>query len=200
VSMAQVAVSWLLTFLPMLDMGSSGAELRRSGNEHRQFIPTNAYPTADGFIYMAVGSDAQWQRLTAREPFASLARPDLATNEGRRATKTELHASIAAITSRRTAAEISEALAAAQIPHAPITPIDRVFDLDFLRGALLSTTTPDGRRIRLPPPAVQTEWLEQHGREVPFAPAYGGQTDSVLAEIGVSADEARVLRERGIVA
>ncbi len=200
VSMAQVAVSWLLTFLPMLDMGSSGADLRRSGNEHRQFIPTNAYPTADGFIYMAVGSDAQWQRLTAREPFAPLARPDLATNEGRRATKAELHASIAAITSRLSAAEVSRALAAAQIPHAPITPIDRVMDLDFLRGALLTTTTPDGHRIRLPPPAVQTEWLEQRGREVPFAPAYGGQTDSVLAEIGVSADDARALRARGVVA
>ena len=53
-SMAQVATSWLLTFLPMLDMGSPPDELKRSGNEHRQFIPTNAYPTADGFIYLAV--------------------------------------------------------------------------------------------------------------------------------------------------
>ena len=200
ISMAQVAASWLLTFLPMLDMGSSGAELRRSGNEHRQFIPTNAYPTADGFVYMAVGSDAQWQRLTAHEPFATLARPDLATNEGRRATKNELHASIAAITSRHSTAEIAEALAAAQVPHAPITPIERVMDLDFLRGVLLSTTAPDGRRIRLPPPAVQTDWLDEGGKEVPFAPAYGAQTDSVLAEVGVSPDETRALRARGVVA
>jgi itaconate CoA-transferase len=200
VSMAQVAVSWLLTFLPMLDMGSTGAELRRSGNEHRQFIPTNAYPTADGFIYMAVGSDAQWQRLTAREPFTVLARPELATNEGRRAAKNELHASISAITSRRPAADVARALAAAQIPHAPITPIERVMDLDCLRGVLLSTTTPDGRRIRLPPPAVQTDWLDEQKREVPFAPAYGAQTDSVLAEVGVSPDETRALRARGVVA
>jgi crotonobetainyl-CoA:carnitine CoA-transferase CaiB-like acyl-CoA transferase len=52
ISMAQVAVSWLQTFLPMLDMGSPPSELQRAGNEHRQFIPVNAYPTRDGFIYV----------------------------------------------------------------------------------------------------------------------------------------------------
>ncbi|MCP3957393.1 MAG: CoA transferase, partial [bacterium] len=41
ISMTQVAVSWLHTFLPMLDMGSPPEELRRAGNEHRQFIPVN---------------------------------------------------------------------------------------------------------------------------------------------------------------
>jgi crotonobetainyl-CoA:carnitine CoA-transferase CaiB-like acyl-CoA transferase len=59
ISMAQVAVSWLQTFLPMLDMGSPPSEIKRAGNEHRQFIPVNAYRTADGFIYVAIGSDAQ---------------------------------------------------------------------------------------------------------------------------------------------
>ena len=200
VSMAQVAASWLLTFLPMLDMGSPPGELKRSGNEHRQFIPTNAYPTSDGFVYMAVGSDAQWQRLVAKAPFTPLARPELQTNEGRRANKVALHAEIAAITRAHPAAAIADALAAAQIPHAPITPIEKVMDLDFLRGALLSTTTPDGKRVRLPPPAVATDWLTEHGGEVPFAPAYGGDTDDVLAEVGVKHEEIAALRARGVIA
>jgi crotonobetainyl-CoA:carnitine CoA-transferase CaiB-like acyl-CoA transferase len=200
VSMAQVAASWLLTFLPMLDLGSPPAELKRSGNEHRQFIPTNAYPTADGFVYMAVGSDAQWQRLVAQPPFQSLARPDLATNEGRRAVKVALHAEIGAITAKHPAAEIAKALAAAQIPHAPITPIEKVLDLDFLQNVLLSTTTPNGKRVRLPPPTIATEWLNEHGREVPFAPAYGGDTDDLLAEIGIKVHEVEDLRARGVVA
>ena len=63
ISMAQVAVSWLHTFLPMLDLGSPPLELKRSGNEHRQFIPVNAYATKDGFIFLAIGSDAQWHRF-----------------------------------------------------------------------------------------------------------------------------------------
>jgi len=200
VSMAQVATSWLLTFLPLLDMGSAPSELKRSGNEHRQFIPTNAYPTADGFIYIAVGSDAQWQRLVARPPFTPLARPDLATNEGRRASKVALHAEIGALTSRHTMADLARALAAAQVPHAPITPIEDVMNLEFIRRALLSTTTPDAKRVRLPPPAVRTDWLDARNGELPFAPAYGGDTDTVLAEVGVTLDEARALRAQGVIA
>jgi itaconate CoA-transferase len=199
VSMAQVATSWLLTFLPMLDMGSSPSELKRSGNEHRQFIPTNAYPTADGFVYMAVGSDAQWQRLVSRPPFDSLATPDLATNEGRRAKKVELHAAIGAITSRLPAAEVAKALEKAQIPNAPITPIERVMDQGFVREALLSTTAPDGKRIRLPPPAVRTEWLDERHGEVGFAPAYGAHTGAILDEIGVPSDVVSTLRKQGVV-
>ena len=70
ISMAQAAVSWLHTFLPMLDMGSPPSELKRSGNEHRQFIPVNAYRTKDGYIYLAIGSDAQWKRLVSQPMFA----------------------------------------------------------------------------------------------------------------------------------
>jgi crotonobetainyl-CoA:carnitine CoA-transferase CaiB-like acyl-CoA transferase len=200
VSMAQVATSWLLTFLPMLDMGSPPEELKRSGNEHRQFIPTNAYPTADGFIYMAVGSDVQWARLVTQEPFRSLGRPELATNEGRRQDKTALHAAIGAITRKHAAAEVARALRAAQIPHAPITPIEGVMDQEFLKGALLRTRAPDGRAIRLPPPAVSTAHLDQNDGELPFAPAYGEHTTPVLGEIGIPEDELARLRERGVIA
>jgi len=79
ISMARVAVSWLQTFLPMLDMGSPPSELRRAGNSHRQFIPVSAYPTSDGYIFIAIGSDAQWRRFVNRTEFASLDQADLAT-------------------------------------------------------------------------------------------------------------------------
>lgn len=199
VSMAQVAASWLLTFLPMLDMESAPSELRRSGNQHRQFIPTNAYPTEDGFIYMAVGSDAQWQRLVERAPFDELNRPELAKNEGRRAKKDWLHAAIADITRRHATASVAARLAEAAVPHAPITPIDGVMELPFIAPALLRTRAPDGREIRLPPPAVSTEWLSEHGRQLPFAPAYGEHTRQVLTEAGLSGPQIEELVRDGVV-
>lgn len=200
ISMAQAAASWLLTFLPMLEMGVPASELRRSGNEHRQFIPTNAYPTADGFVYMAIGSDAQWKRLCGTELFRALDQARYLTNEGRRADRVELHASIADITRAHPLAKVAEVLARAAIPHAPISPIEGVMDLPFLQDALLHTVTPDGRRLRLPPPAVATDYLTAHGGELAFAPSYGGHTDAVLGEVGLSAEEIRGLRASGVVA
>lgn len=200
ISMAQAAVSWLHTFLPMLDLGSPPEELRRSGNEHRQFIPVNAYPTRDGFLYLALGSDAQWKRFVAQPLFASLATPERATNEGRRRDRKALHAAIAELTGRHDAAEVSAALAAAGVPHSPITPIEQVPELPFVAEAALRTTTPDGTSIRLPPPAVDTPQLAARGGELPFAPGYGEHTDAVLAEVGYSAAEIAALRARGTAA
>ncbi|MFB0520569.1 MAG: CaiB/BaiF CoA transferase family protein [Desulfatiglandales bacterium] len=200
ISMAQVAVSWLHTFLPMLDMGSPPSELKRSGNEHRQFIPVNAYQTKDGFIYMAIGSDAQWSRLVKQPLFASLDEERFTTNEGRRKDKAELHKSIEAITQQHPSNKIAKVLAEAGIPHSPITPIEDVPDLPFVSSNALKTTTPDGRTVRLPPPAVETDYLEQIKRTLPFAPAYGEHTDAILKEVGLSPSEIASLRERGIVA
>jgi crotonobetainyl-CoA:carnitine CoA-transferase CaiB-like acyl-CoA transferase len=200
ISMAQAAVSWLHTFLPMLDMGSPPSELKRSGNEHRQFIPVNAYRTADGFVYVAIGSDAQWSRITGESMFASLDQERYAANEGRRKNKAELHASIEAITGRHRSAAVSEVLARAGIPHAPITPIEDLPDLPFVASAALKTVAPDGRTVRLPPPAVRTEHLEKTGGSLPFAPAYGEHTDSLLQEAGLSSAEIASLRKGGVVA
>jgi itaconate CoA-transferase len=200
ISMAQAAVSWLHTFLPMLDMGSPPSELKRSGNEHRQFIPVNAYRTKDGFIYMAIGSDAQWSRIAKTPMFNSLDQERFSTNEGRRKDKEELHKAIEAITQKHPSDKVSEVLTEAAIPHSPITPIEEVPNLPFVASNALQTTAPDGRTVRLPPPSNQTDYLEQINRSLPFAPAYGEHTDTILAEVGLSSSEIASLRERKVVA
>ncbi len=200
VSMGRAAVSWLHTFLPMLDMGSPPEELKRSGNEHRQFIPVNAYRTADGYVYAAIGSDPQWARLVGQALFASLDQERYATNEGRRADKRELHASLEGITRAHASAEVSETLRAAGVPHSPITPVEEVMDLEFVRPARLETVAPDGRTVRLPPAAVPTPHLEAVGGRLPFSPAYGEHTDAVLAEAGLDPAEVAALRDEGVVA
>ncbi|MCK5056247.1 MAG: CoA transferase [Candidatus Aminicenantes bacterium] len=200
ISMAQVAVSWLHTFLPMLDMGSPPEELKRSGNRHRQFIPVNAYKTADVYIYIAVGSDSQWIRITRDPMFAELDRERYCTNEGRRAHQEELFAEIETITIKYSSSDISKVLTEAAIPHSPITPIEKVAELPFIAETALKTVTPDGRPVRLPPPAQHTEYLDKINGELPFAPAYGEHTDALLNEIGFSSKQIDALREQGAVA
>jgi len=200
ISMARAAVSWLQTFLPMLDMGSPPSELRRSGNEHRQFIPVNAYRTADGYVYLAIGSDVQWLRFIGHQMFAELDQERYRTNEGRRQYKEDLHAAMARILGSNPTGAVDAALTAAGIPHAPITPIEEVAELPFVFENALATVAPDGRRVRLPPAAADTDHLEAAGGVLPFAPAYGADTDSLLAEAGYSPAEISSFREQRIVA
>jgi len=200
VSMAQAAVSWLHTFLPMLDMGSPPDELRRSGNEHRQFIPVNAYRTRDGYVFMAVGSDPQWARFVVQPLFAALGQPRYASNEGRRQHKQDLHREIEAITREHPSRDVAAALQKAGVPHSPITPIEQVFGLDFVRETCLRTTTPDGRTVRLPPPAVSTPYLDRSQGHLRMAPAYGEHTDAILAEVGLEPAAIAALRDRHVVA
>jgi crotonobetainyl-CoA:carnitine CoA-transferase CaiB-like acyl-CoA transferase len=73
-------------------------------------------------------------------------------------------------------------------------------ELDFVKAKALRTVAPDGRVVRLPPPAVPTPYLDGRGGELPFAPAYGEHTEAVLLEAGLSLGEVSVLRQQGVVA
>ena len=116
VSMLQAAASWLITVLPLIDFDCEPSEITRAGNEHRKFIPTNVYPTKDGFIYLAIGSDVQWRRLTAVPKFACVANDVRVTNEGRHQEREAIHRDMAAVTSRHSVDEVLADLRSAGCP------------------------------------------------------------------------------------
>jgi crotonobetainyl-CoA:carnitine CoA-transferase CaiB-like acyl-CoA transferase len=194
VSMARAAVSWLQTTLPLLDLGASAEDVRRSGNEHREFVPVNAYPTADGWLYLAVGNDVQWRRLTALEAFASLARDSRLTNEGRKADRVAIHAELAEATCRHPTDELLAQLRPAGLVVAPVNPISAVREMPGIREHLTRTVLPEGTEVRLPPAAVET------GRQdFTLSPRYGEHTRGVLEEIGLAGGEIADLMQRGVV-
>lgn len=194
ISMAQGAVSWLQTTLPLLDLGASGAAVRRSGNEHREFVPVNVYPTTDGHIYLAVGNDVQWKRLTALPDFACLASSSRSTNAGRKEERRAIHVEIAEITGRRTTADLYGELKNAGLPATPVNEIDQVASLPFIEPKLGRTELPDGTQVRLPPPAVGT-----HAAPYTLAPRYGADTVRILLEVGMGEGEIEGLQARGII-
>ncbi|HRI17050.1 MAG TPA: CoA transferase [Burkholderiaceae bacterium] len=197
VSMLQAAASWLITVLPLLDFGCAPGEITRAGNEHRKFIPTNVYPARDGFIYLAIGSDVQWRRLTATTTFAPVANEARKTNEGRHAEREAIHRDIAAVTSQHDAAPLLEVLRGATIPCTRILDIPAVRDLPAVASRLTRSALPDGRAIRMQPQAVDVPGARS---ELAFAPKYGQHTRSLLAEAGLPPAEVQALHEAGIVA
>jgi crotonobetainyl-CoA:carnitine CoA-transferase CaiB-like acyl-CoA transferase len=196
VSMLQAAASWLITTLPLLDLDCDYSEVTRCGNEHRKFIPTNAYPTQDGFIFIAVGNDIQWQRLTEIFKFSTLATDARRTNEGRHAQRQELYREIGALTASCTTAELAADFTAATIPHAVINTIAQVAQLKALKDKLTTTTIPGGNKIHMQPVAVDDEGVV---RDLGFPPRYGEHTRQVLREIGYSDNDCDKLGKEGII-
>ncbi len=196
VSMLQAAASWLITVLPLVDFDCDPSEITRSGNEHRKFVPTNVYPAKDGFIYMAIGSDVQWKRLSELPRFAPIANPSRATNEGRAKQREALYRDIGAVTSRFALAEIEADLKQATIPNARISDIPKVLGLEQLRDKLTTTLTPAGKTVRMQPMAVDQARAQTR---LHFPHKYGEDTRAVLAEAGYARAEIESLAQVGVI-
>ncbi len=197
VSMLQAAASWLITTLPLLDFDCDPSEVTRCGNEHRKFIPTNVYPTADGFIYMAIGSDVQWRRLTEIPYFGPVASAARATNEGRVREREAIHRNMAAVTRRLATADIAAEFRKATIPHAPIHDIPAVREMTAVSSRLTTTKTPDGRTVRMQPMAVDIPGVSS---ELSFPAKYGADTLAILTEAGLTAADCASMKKHGIIA
>jgi crotonobetainyl-CoA:carnitine CoA-transferase CaiB-like acyl-CoA transferase len=197
VSMLQAAASWLITTLPLVDFGCQPNEITRAGNEHRKFIPTNVYPAADGFVYMAIGSDVQWRRLTEIPRFASIASEARRTNEGRHKERAQIHADIAAVMHKHPAAEIAADLKRATIPNTLIHDIPMVRSLPALQGRLTTTLTPAGKKIQMQPMAVDRA---EARTALSFPAKYGEHTRRVLVEAGFGDTDVEALQAAGIAA
>jgi crotonobetainyl-CoA:carnitine CoA-transferase CaiB-like acyl-CoA transferase len=64
ISMFQSAVSWMVS--PVMLSHSFDVRVTRHGNTHQFFAPVSVYPTSDGYVYLAVGNDRQWEALTGQ--------------------------------------------------------------------------------------------------------------------------------------
>jgi crotonobetainyl-CoA:carnitine CoA-transferase CaiB-like acyl-CoA transferase len=197
VSMMQAAAAWLITVLPLVDFDCDYSEITRCGNEHRKFVPTNAYPTADGAVLLAIGSDSGWRRLIAIPKLKGIATPLRATNVGRVKDRVAIHAEIAAVTRQYSTAEMRADLRRAKIPHAPINTVPQVMEIEAIARKLTGTTAPDGRRVRMQPMAVDHAGSRT---EFAFPPRYGENSEAILREVGYDDRRIAELRAGRIIA
>src|SRR3990172_5186062 len=102
ISMFHSAVSWMNT--PVLLATSFHETISRRGNLHPFFAPVSVYPSADGHVYIAVGSDRQWELLTSLPGFESLGSEVFRNNTGRINDVTRLNQALAALTQQHATA------------------------------------------------------------------------------------------------
>ncbi len=197
VSMLQAASSWLITTMALLDWDPEPSEITRCGNQHRKFIPTDTFATMDGHIYIAVGNDIQWRRLTEIPKFAPVITEARYSNAGRHKERDAMHADLREVISQYTSAELEADFENVRIPWAKVNDVRQVRELDAIRPKLTSSVTPDGKEFFMQPMAVD---IEGAVTALPFPPKYGEHTESVLLEAGYTSADFQQFKEDGIVA
>lgn len=207
ISMTQCAASWLITALPQLAFTSDASELfKRSGNEHRSFIPCNCYPANDGYVYLAIGSDRQWDRLTQIKGFEHLRTEARQSNQGRKKDKENIYVDIRKGLTHYTVSEFIEVCVAENLPVAPINTIQDVAELDFVKSNMVLTHLPPvgdssgpARRIALFPAPMKTEFLSRNDNTLTCAPRLGQHNEAILGEAGLTREEIETLRGDDVI-
>jgi formyl-CoA transferase len=163
--------------------------------------PSNAYACAGGaYVLVAGNGDSIFRRLMTligRDDLANDAA--LADNSGRVARVAELDQAIGAWTATRSVDEVLAALDQASVPAGRIyTVADIAADPHYqARGMLEQVTMDDGSLLTVP--GIVPKLSATPGRHRRNAPTLGQDTEPVLRELGLSAEQIAALKARGIV-
>jgi len=198
-SMFESTVSWMT--VPITLSTLLNKQISRRGNTHEFFCPVSVYRTSNGFVYMAVGNDRQWNSMVSLEMFSSLDKPEYEKNAGRIADVENLNQAINEVTCNHTSEELIELFNSLTLPISKIKTIPEVIaDPIVERRLLFSRDGKTGTEITLPPPPNMTSFLEQSDRLLTFPPRFGEHNQEIYGEIlGYPEEELKTLKEKGII-
>ena len=198
-AMFRSSVSWLT--VPLCLAASFNREVTRRGNTHEFFAPVSVFKSRDGYLYIAVGNDRQWESLTRLPAFLSLDRKEYAGNEGRIRDVVQLNRELAAIMENHDSEELIGWFNQAKVAASRINTIPEVLEEPAVRHAALGSRDPrTGMEIRLAPPPFDTEHIRSSNRQVSFPPRFGEHNGEIFGQrLGVSAKRLSELKERGII-
>jgi len=192
ISMAQCAASWLITALPQSQFAEDESKLfTRSGNEHRSFVPSNCYPTKDGFVYLAVGSDMQWEKVTKIEGFEHCAKENRMSNNGRKKDKENIYTDIRKGLENYTTSEFIEVCLMLGLAVAPVNDVKQVGELDFIKKLMVKTVLPNGKEVMLFPAPMDTDFLKERNNVMGLPPRLGEHNDKIFKEAKIEKIERR---------
>ena len=164
--------------------------------------PTNAYRCGDGgYAIIAGNGDSIFKRLMGVIGRPDLAAdPGLADNAGRVARVEEIDGAIGEWSLQRSVGEVLAALDAASVPAGRIyTVADIAADPHYrARGMLTELVMDDGCVLAVP--GIVPKLSATPGGHRRNAPRLGQDTDQVLRELGLTAEQIAGLKRRGIVA
>jgi crotonobetainyl-CoA:carnitine CoA-transferase CaiB-like acyl-CoA transferase len=190
-SMANQALNFLV----------SGKAPGRMGNAHPNIVPYQAFATADHYVIVAVGNDAQFSRFCDVGGRPELAAdPRYADNAGRVRNRDELVPILEDMMRSKPRKEWLDGLEAVGVPCGPINDLEQLFDDPQIQAR--------ERRIELPHPLAGTvptvanpiRYSDADLAYTHAGPTLGQHTDEVLGGLlDMPGNDIARLRERGII-
>lgn len=179
----------------------SGSAPGRSGNAHPNLVPYQDFPTADGYMIIAVGNDAQFSRLCAVMSLPELAAdPRFVTNKSRVINRLELIGRLSAVSVTQPTRHWVAALEGVGVPAGPINSLDAVFDDPQVRARDMQFELPHPVSGSVPLVANPLRLSETPVSYRSAPPLLGAQTREILAgRLGMSEADIEKLRAQGVI-
>ena len=183
VNMLDASISLLALHVPSVSLG---IPLKKAGNSHPVFSPVDVYKTADGYVSIAVGNEAQWQAILKISGFEELNHSRYCKNNRRKVNCKQLYKDLSRIMSTKKSEEVLTAFRGARIPISVVNRLQDVFEEPYLLSKLLSVQDKKtGLKVSLAPPPVLPTW----DVDLCFPPRYGEHNQEVFGELGYDVAE-----------
>jgi len=179
---------------------ATGQQPERFGNAHPNIVPYETFPTADGHIALAVGSDGQYRHFCDVVERSDLWQDErFQTNAGRVENRKILIPLLKELFQTRTSAEWIDLLVEAGIPVGPINDIPAILKDPHIaaRQMVQEIDHATAGTIQLLGPVAKMSKTPAQIQHAP--PTLGADTESVLKSLGYERQEIEVLRKDGVI-
>ena len=198
VALYESVFNMMESLLPEYD--ANGVVREAAGSALPGIAPSNAYRCGDGIVLIAGNGDTIFRRLMrciGRDDLAS--DPDLQVNAGRVRRVAEIDGAIEQWTRGRNVEGVLAAMDSANVPAGRVYTIaDIARDPQYrAREMILRQATYDGADVAVP--GIVPKLAATPGRLRQRAPRLGEHPVSVLAALGIPADQIDALRSRGVI-
>jgi formyl-CoA transferase len=198
VALLDAQVAWLANVAH--NYFATGQKPDRFGNAHPNIVPYETFPTADGYIALAIGSDSQFRHFCN-----VVERPDLwqderfQTNTGRVENRKILIPLLKELFQERTTTEWIDLLVETGIPVGPINDIPAILKDPQIaaRQMVQEIEHSTAGTIQLLGPVAKMSKTPAQIQHAP--PTLGADTEAVLKSLRYDHQDIEVLRKDGVI-
>jgi len=197
-SLLDVQIS-LLTYMATMQT-LSNIDPEPIGNAHFVHVPYNSFTTANGFVVIAVITDAFWEALLEVVNIDSLKDPKFSKSVDRLKNQEFIESELNKELSTKSSEHWIKALNNAKVPCAPINTFSQALSDEQVihRNMVVEVEHPDGGKVKMPGNPVKLSYTNEDSYTPP--PHLGKDTKKILQDwAGYDKDKIQTLIDMNIV-